>query len=113
MSTEQLDLAFSKPRRPKAGADTLIALLKGKGWISQQQLCKLTGWGKRTVRAVASASDHIISAPGSTGYKLLAEATQHEYHRYRSARRNQAREMLGKIIRTDRQFYGRTRIEMP
>ena len=97
------------PKVPDASG--LESFLRGKGWISAKDIAGQTGWNDRAIRKLASASDRIISAPGIEGYKLLAEATQEEYHHYRNARRSQVRSMLAKVIRTDRIYYARPAVE--
>jgi hypothetical protein len=107
MNTDQMPLVFEKPKPARPGVAQLEGFLRGKGWISAAEIAAAMGSTDRAVRRLAAASDNIISAPGIEGYKLLAEATAEEYHHYRNARRTQAREMLGKVIRTDRIFYRR------
>lgn len=103
---EQLELKMRKgPARPNPAE--LVAFLQGKGWMKADQIAGQTGWDDRFIRDLASASDDIISSPGRAGYKLLAEATREEYERYRNGRRSQAREMIAKVIRTDRKFFAR------
>ncbi|QYM80248.1 hypothetical protein K0B96_06440 [Horticoccus luteus] len=106
-SAEQLDLTF-RPAQPEAiDASALVEFLRGKGWMTAREICEATRWNDRLVREMASASDVVISYPGSPGYKLLADCTAEEYHRYRVARRSQARDMLAKVIRTDRIYFRR------
>lgn len=101
---EQLELSMRKgPKRPDPSE--LVAFLRGKGWMKADRIAQLTGWNDRDIRDLASASDDVISSPGRAGYKLLAEATREEYDRYRNGRRSQAREMIAKVIRTDRKFF--------
>lgn len=104
----QLSLCFERPTPAKADEQALIGFLNGKGWMTAAQISGATKWNDRSVREIASGSDQVISYPGSPGYKLLHECTSEEYHRYREARRAQAREMVGKVIRTDRIFYRRS-----
>jgi hypothetical protein len=104
--SEQLELQMRKgPARPDPAE--LVAFLGGKGWLKADKIAQETGWDDRFVRDLASASDDIISSPGRPGYKLLVEATREEYERYRNGRRSQAREMIAKVIRTDRKFFAR------
>src|SRR4051794_5709140 len=107
MSTEQLPLTFARPRAPAVGVQQLEAFLRGQGWLTRKQISAATGWDERTVRELASVSDQVISFPGSPGYKLISECTREEYENYRNARRSQARDMIGKVIRTDRIFFRR------
>jgi len=103
----QLSLSFERPTPDKADELALVSFLAGRGWMTAAQISAATKWSDRAVREVASHSDQVISYPGSPGYKLLVDCTVEEYHRYREARRAQAREMVGKVIRTDRVFYRR------
>jgi hypothetical protein len=107
MSVEQLTLSYERPTPDRADERALISFLGGRGWMTAAQICAATRWTDRAVREIASGSDQVISYPGSPGYKLLGDCTAEEYHRYRLARRNQAREMVGKVIRTDRIYYAR------
>ena len=91
----------------KADAAALVEFLHDKGWMTAEQLGIALGWSDRRVRKAASTSDEVISYPGSPGYKLLRDCTQDEYHRYRNVTRHQAREMIGRVMRTDRRFFGR------
>ena len=108
MSTEQLDLTFAKPRKAKPALAELVAFLRGKSWQTAEEISEANTWNDRDVRRLASASDEVISYPGSPGYKLLCECTCEEYEHYRNARKSQARDMIAKVIRTDRVFYRRT-----
>ena len=109
---QQLQMRFAAPKPPKVSIADLVRFLQGKGWMSAEQISAKTGWSDRRVRQLASESDDIISSPGIRGYKLLSAATQDEYLRYRSGRRNQAREMIAKVIRTDRRFYSRPAVTL-
>ena len=103
----QLDLCFAKPEQDDPAIDDLVEFLRGKTWMTARTISATLKWDDRVVRALASASDQIISYPGSPGYKLLSDCTREEYERYRNARLSQARDMAGKVIRTDRIFYRR------
>lgn len=105
--TEQLPLTFDRPKKAAPGVADLEEFLRGKGWLERAEISAATGWDERHVRKLAAASDLVISYPGSPGYKLLAECTHEEYERYRLARRSQARDMIAKVVRTDRIYYRR------
>ena len=105
--SEQLDMVFARPPALDPGVADLVEFLEGKGWMTAREIAAATAWNDRTVRELASQSDAVISYPGSPGYKLLSRCTLAEYERYRLARRSQARDMLAKVIRTDRIFYRR------
>jgi hypothetical protein len=109
-AAEQLPLAFERPRTTPEQIVALVEFLRGRGWMTAQQISTSTGWTDRHVRDLASTSDDIISYPGSPGYKLLKDCTLEEYDRYRLARRSQARDMIAKVVRTDRIFYRRPAI---
>lgn len=103
----QLGLDFAaRAAAPSEDPGTLVDFLRGKGWLTAEQIGLALGWADRRVRRAASQSDEVISYPGSPGYKLLKDCTQEEYHRYRNVTRHQAREMIGRVMRTDRRFYG-------
>jgi hypothetical protein len=104
---EQMPLPFGRAKGRAPEVADLEAFLLGKGWKERAEISAATGWDERRVRQLAAASDQVISYPGSPGYKLLADCTREEYERYRMARRSQARDMIAKVIRTDRIFYRR------
>ncbi len=105
--SNQLPLSFERAKAEAPGVSDLVEFLRGKDWLSRAQISAATGWDERKVRELASESDAVISFPGSPGYKLLAACTREEYERYRLARRSQARDMIAKVIRTDRIFFRR------
>lgn len=76
------------------------------GWATALHIGVALGWADRKVRLVASESDQVISYPGSPGYKIVTRCTAEEYRHYRNAMRAQARGMIGRVMRTDRQFFG-------
>jgi len=104
---EQLFMRFTPPRVQCDGVGALEEFLRGKGWMTARQIAEQKHWSDRLVREIASASNYVISYPGSPGYKLLMDCTLEEYERYRAARRSQARDMIAKVVRTDRIFYRR------
>ncbi len=112
LMTDQLPLSFDRPRPTNPGVRDLVEFLGGMDWQTAAQISAATGWNDRTVRELASASDDVISYPGSKGYKLLSLCTREEYDRYRLARRSQARDMIAKVIRTDRIFYRRAPVTL-
>lgn len=107
---EQLGLQFSAPKTREGEVDVLVELLgdsrRCPDWMTALQIGVALGWSDRKVRQVASDCDRVISYPGSPGYKLVGRCTAEEYRHYRNAMRRQAREMIGRVMRTDRQFYG-------
>ncbi len=105
--SEQIPLSFEKPKIVDPKVADLVEFLRGKGWMTAAQIAAQTAWDDRRVLDLASQSDSVISYPGSPGYKLLCDCWLSEYEHYRLARRHQAREMIGKVIRTDRIFYRR------
>lgn len=111
---EQLGITFERPRITDPGVADLVAFLADPSidWITAARISAATGWDDRRVRDLASQSDEVISYPGSPGYKLLRKCTLAEYERYRLARRSQARDMLAKVIRTDRVFYRRAPVAL-
>lgn len=107
----QLGLDFAaRAAAPSQDPAELADWLRGRGWLTAEQIHLALGWSDRRVRKAASQSDEVISWPGSPGYKLLADCTREEYDRFRNATRHQAREMLGRVIRADRRFFGRASV---
>jgi hypothetical protein len=103
----QLGLDFAaRAAAPSEDPGVLVDWLRGKGWLTAEQLGLALGWSDRRVRKAASQSDEVISYPGSPGYKLLSECTREEYDRFRNVTRHQAREMIGRVLRADRRFFG-------
>jgi hypothetical protein len=102
----QPEFQFTKPATSNEDAATLIDYLNGKDWMTAVQIGIALGWSDRRVRRAAADSDLIISFPGSPGYKCISNCTAAEYHRFRAANRSQAREMIARVMRADRQFYG-------
>lgn len=107
---EQLGLQFSAPKTRRADVDELLELLgdvkRCPDWMTALQIGVALGWSDRKVRQVASDCDRVISYPGSPGYKIVTRCTAEEYRHYRNAMRAQARVMIGRVMRTDRHFYG-------
>jgi hypothetical protein len=104
---DQPELPLFRTPVEDPGVADLVEFLRGRGWMTAAQVSAATGWDDRKVRELASQSDEVISFPGSKGYKLLGACTADEYEHYRLARRNQARAMIAKVVRTDRIFYRR------
>lgn len=103
----QLGLQFNAPRRDASeDSSELSAYLRGVGWMTAEQIGVALGWSDRRVRRAASLSDEIISWPGSPGYKHLQDCTREEYDRFRAATRHQAREMIARVLRADRRWFG-------
>ncbi len=111
---QQLLMSYTRPRglTQRAAERLLVNLLRGKEWTSSYLIEQALGWSDRKVRAVASGCDWVISAPGGEGYRFIHDATPDEYHHYRNARRAQVREMLGKVMRTDRVFFNHREFPM-
>jgi len=82
-------------------------ILAQNGWLTARDMASVLNWTDRKIRAVASKSDQVISWPGSPGYKLIGDCTRDEYERFRNANRSQAREMIARVVRADRVFFGR------
>jgi 23S rRNA A2030 N6-methylase RlmJ len=111
----QLGLDFTR-RQPSADqvaqdVAALVEFLAGKGWLTADALCIALGWSDRRVRKAASASDEVISYPGSPGYKLLRDCTREEYDRFRNVTLHQADEMKARVVRADRRFFARTAVQ--
>lgn len=107
----QLSLAFKAQRvRRDRHADELVLVnfLRDKtDWVLCSTIEAALKWSDRKVREVASDSSWVIGRIGSPGYKFIHNATPEEYEHYRNARRKSVRELLGKVRRTDRVYYGR------
>ena len=108
--TEQLYMTYTRPRGLSAAVaeQILVDFLRGKdGWTSRELIALALKWPKHKVRRVAAKSDWIVARIGTEGYKLIQKVTREEYEHCRNSRRAQAREMLGKVIRQDRIFFGK------
>lgn len=93
--TAQLDLdLFGTPEVSNGDAHNFIALLRGKGWVTAEQLGADTEAKKRRLRILKRmARGAIVGWPGSKGYKLLDECTLLELRHGDRAMRSQLREM--------------------
>jgi hypothetical protein len=68
-------------------------------WVNAAELLQLCGRtntedGKRLLRKLASASDWIVSGPGSPGYKHASHCTQDELAHYKNALISQGKDMI-------------------
>lgn len=91
----------------KADAERMasyLALFEDGGWVAGAEVAESLGWTERHVRAVASASDSIVSFPGSPGYKLLRECSRVEFDHFCAALRSQALRMLDRVARAEAIF---------
>lgn len=118
----QMGLQFDPPKTSDNDVRELLAYLKSAaldagltdqkgrplppGWATAFHVGVALGWNERKVRKVASDCDQVISFPGSPGYKHVDRCSREEYLAYRASMRRQAREMIGRVLRTDRQFFG-------
>ena len=110
MLAEQLVMRYTQPRglSRAAAEQMLVDFLRAKeGWVSRDLIALMLGWPKHKVRRVAAKSDWIVGRIGTEGYKLIQHATREEYEHCRNSRRSCAREILGKVVRQDRIFFGR------
>lgn len=110
MSALQPELDFTAPAPAAVGPDRLadlIATLRGRGWLTRQQLEQL-GFGERELRKLVEQDERaeILSYPGSPGYRLFAEATLPEIRRA-DALKSQARPMLRRWLRYQRRLHAR------
>ncbi len=102
----QPEFQFKKPEAASEDPGALVEYLFGQDWMTALQIGVALGWSDRRVRKAASGSAEIISYPGSPGYKLVRHCTKAEYLRFRDATRHQAREMIGRVLRSDKHFFG-------
>jgi hypothetical protein len=106
--TEQLELRPYE-REPEAGGrlKDLVNALRGRGWVPARQLRK-EGFSDRELREIGEGDERaeILSYPGSPGDRLFSEATLQEIGRC-VALKSQARGMLRKFIRYQRQLHGK------
>jgi hypothetical protein len=93
--TAQLDLdLFGRPEASNSDAQNFIELLRGKGWVTAEQLGADTEAKKRRLRILKGlARGLIIGYPGSPGYKLLSECSLEELRHGDRAMRSQLRKM--------------------
>lgn len=60
---------------------------------------------ERSVRRLASASDWILSGPGSPGYKHLKHASADEINHFANAAESQGKQMIERAIRLRHQAH--------
>lgn len=95
-------------------------LLAGRGWQTAMQIGGLAAGTivndrprdpealKRRIRAIANASGgHILSYPGSPGYRLTREATIAEIQTATAKLRHQAAEMQQRALEIDRVYHAK------
>lgn len=118
--TEQLDLLPKKaPRISSEDVALLIRVLAGHDWMSAAEVVSTDEfqgrfWGlkkanaERRIRAIANSSDgHVLSYPGSPGYRLTIEAKIEEIQTAVSKLRHQARQMTERALQIDRVYHGK------
>lgn len=91
----------------------LIAFLRLRGWVKAHEISEHLTWPDRKVRAVARASKgHILSYPGSPGYKLTIEATVEEI-KSADALKDQADDMRARWLEIERVFHSKQALPAP
>lgn len=116
--TTQLELPLST-RKPKAeqaldDAEQLIGVLRRQPLLQRRPASDITpvlGWNDRRLRAAAEAAQgRILSAPGTTGYRLAESATVADYYATeRKAYLSQIRVMEARVCAMDRAVHGAAR----
>lgn len=97
--TSQLDLQYEQkaPEVTPSEVAELIARLRGRGWQTARDLGADKESAKRTLRAIAEASEgQIIS--GQKGYKLTLEATLPEIDISAAWLRHQGEKMIQRSL---------------
>ena len=89
----------------------MVMLLQGPDWRTAGELLvamgkEVTEGNRRWLRELAHGSEGEI-ASGQCGYKLVREMTVEEYNHFRNWMKAQADCMTGRILRSDKVFYGR------
>lgn len=112
MSSAQCELTFEREAREstvnQADVDSLVILIaNSRDWLTAKKLGLITGHGDRKIRALAKAArGHILSGPGSPGYRHTRTATPEEVDHYTNAILKQADEMRQHAIDIRRVYYG-------
>jgi hypothetical protein len=110
--TDQHQLDLIRPRGVErevtdAEVHALISVLRLAGWVKAHVLSERLGWPDRKIRAAARASKgHILSYPGSPGYKLTIEATVEEI-KQAAALKHQADDMLHRFLQIERVYHSK------
>lgn len=110
ISQSQLDLFARRDRSAEPEhVVRLEAMLAEFGrWLTAEELSQLApDWTDRKVRALASASDCIVSWPGSPGYKHLRHCTVEEFARFEQATQSQIARMDERLRRARRAYHAR------
>lgn len=101
----ELQLKTPAPLTTAAEQDELVALLRGRGWMTMREIAsEHPGWSDRHIRAIASESGGRIVS-GQHGYKLTLECTPEEVHHATAWLRSQARVMTDRAIAIARLFH--------
>ena len=112
---EQSQLDFSNPSKGSSSSkssesherlNTLVALLKGRNWLTSRQIKQATHWDDRTIRQIAATSEGRILS-GQKGYKLTREATPDERDHAVKWLRSQARKMIARSMQINRIHYAK------
>lgn len=116
--TTQLLLPLST-RKPKAeqardDAEQLIGVMRLHPQLQRRPAAALTpvlGWNDRRLRAAAEAAQgRVLSAPGTTGYRLAESATVADYYATeRKAYMSQIRVMEARVCAMDKAVHGAKR----
>ncbi len=113
---------FPRTKAPRIAGDEislLIRVLAGRGWMTGQEIGGTPEFTplferskraniERKIRAIANASNgHVISYPGSPGYRLTREATIAEIQTATAVLRHQGGEMIQRALQIDRVYHGK------
>lgn len=108
---DQLQLPVRTPA-PSVTADDVERLLGALGdrWVTASDLGLALGWSDRKVRAVAAAAmPHVVSYPGSPGYRLFQHCTIEEINHCIEAFESQGSDMLKRAILYRQAYHRRFR----
>jgi hypothetical protein len=121
MNEVQQEFSLERPKPKVSGAAKVLAELlreasrRGNGWMTASEILVEIGrpvneGNRRWLRDLANESQGEI-ASGQLGYKLVREMTGEEYNHFRNWMKKQADEMTGRILRSDKVFYGRQAVK--
>lgn len=104
-----MQLTFDLDRKPITNCDLIrrleFWLEDNPGWHTASVIRIATGIDERSVRSTASASDVIISGPGSPGYCHARHCPPEEIARIAAKLESQGKAMIARAIRIRRRAH--------
>lgn len=100
--TEQLPLI---PVHIAPDIAALKTFLRGRGWISQRDITRITGWTDRELREIGEMDTAGEIITGNSGYKLMSESTPVEIQHCHARLKSQAVKMLRRAVRVLRAYH--------